>query len=235
MSYDLQNLPPALQNKPEEQKVAFLTAYEAAIQKGRNSTEAEFAGMSAVKLLVRKNFSTRDKTFKKPPSHVPTLDVIKAIKEEEPVRKALLLPAFLQKHSLPEGVSRNVIAANFDTKGKLVIAFDTGETITTDALSVQEIIEQHISVNMRGGSGGTGGGGTAPAGNLLYNEYALSGTHFFLHKEEHGLEFITSFYIKDKHHKEVILEVHINHTGRIDIHSLIPMTDMTLHLTGITL
>lgn len=231
MNYDLQNLPPALQNKPEEQKVAFLTAYEAAIQKGRNSTEAEFAGMSAVKLLVRKNFSTRDKTFKKTPSHVPTLDVIKAIKEEEPVRKALLLPAFLQKHSLPEGVSRNVIAANFDTKGKLVIAFDTGETITTDALSVQEIIEQHISVNMRGGSGG----GTNPSSNVFYNEYALSGTHFILNKQEHGLDNIISFYIKDKHHKEVILEVHINHTGRIDIHSLIPMTDMTLHLTGIKL
>lgn len=227
--------PDVAKNKPAEQVEACVLAANRTLDRGGTEEEAIFACVGAMKAVAKsatvnkQNLSVKE--ARKPPSHFPTAEMFKVLREEqkEEVKKALVLPAFLSKHSLPEGITRNVIAINFDKTGKLVVAFDTGEIITTDAVAIKEIFEQYVSISTGGSSGTT----PVPTGNVFYNQFALSGTHFILNKEEHGLDSIIAFYIKDKHHKEVILEVHINHTGRIDIHSLIPMTDMTLHLTGI--
>lgn len=145
--------PDVAKNKPAEQIEACVLAANRTLERGGTEEEAIFACVGAMKAVSKSVSKPVVKQEKKLPSHFPTAEMFKALREEqkEEVKKALVLPAFLSKHSLPEGVERNVIAINFDKVGKLVVAFDTGEIITTDAVAVKEIVEQHIGVSVEGG------------------------------------------------------------------------------------
>lgn len=154
------DMPSFAKHKTEkEQKLAVKVANETLAKTGDDSS-AIFAAIAAVKNLKKKTEKSVsvEKQERKLPSHIPTREMFNALKQEEQqeiVSKALVLPAFLRQHSLPEGVARNIRAMNFNKEGKLVVVFDTGEIITTDAVAIQEIIEQHIGVAIsREGSGG---------------------------------------------------------------------------------
>lgn len=229
--------PDVAKNKPADQIEACVLAANRTLERGGTDEEAIFACVGAMKAVAKKatvnkqNFSTKQE--RKLPSHIPSPEIIKqryeALEEEQKqdVKKAVLLPAFLAKHSLSEGVDRNILAMNFDSKGKLVVVFDTGEKIVTDAIAITDLIEQYITINSPTKEAGT------IAGNVKYLEYPLSGESFVIHKEEHGLESILGYYAKDKFHNEISLAVQVNHIGKITITSNLPMTDMTFHLSGI--
>lgn len=120
--------PDVAKNKPEDQIEACVLAANRTLNRGGTEEEAIFACVGAMKAVVKKSsHKPVQRQERKLPSHVPTVEMFKALREEqqqEVVKKALALPAFLSKHSLPEGVERNVIAINFDKVGKLVVAFD---------------------------------------------------------------------------------------------------------------
>lgn len=79
------------------------------------------------------------------PSHVPTKEVLEQARlSEQEIVEAVKLEPFLRKHQLPQGVERNLIAANFDDKDRLVLVFDTCERIITNPLDIKTLIETHV-------------------------------------------------------------------------------------------
>lgn len=256
MTLTLDNLPPSIQNKTKEQKEAFIKAFNKALDKGVTQDEAMFAGLASVKLASKsilnssnkKDFSTRKaNNFKTTPKHLQQLldvsevanrSVLQEEVETQEVETVLkqrikdtsILPIFLQKHSLNYGIDRNVVAMNFDTQGALVTVFDTGESIKTDAVAIQEYIQQTIGVfqNKKSDGGVT-------ASNVLYNTFDLSGFSKTITALDHGLSAITSYYVLNNNtNSEVMLSFEIdNVTKDITISGVIPLDDFTLHLTGI--
>lgn len=90
--------------------------------------------------IVKKHDLSRPK-----PSHVPSREFIeKALEEEPQLLQAVVVDYFMRQGSLPQGVDRNVIAADFNDYDQLVIQFDTGEKIKTKSIDIKQIIESHV-------------------------------------------------------------------------------------------
>lgn len=158
MPDNLESLPPSLRNKPEEQQQTYLRLYKAALSRGLTKEEAETSALLSTQAILKKTNVAKQREPVKIPSHVPTVEMVEALRKEsgqrlieEEINKQVSVPSQLGE-PLKQGIQRNVIAANFDNKGRLVILFDTGEKLTTRSVDIKEYVEQFISVNNSGSS-----------------------------------------------------------------------------------
>lgn len=240
MPWSLTNLPDVAKNKPEKQKEAFIAAANNALSRGLTEEEAIFAGIGAMRVVAKKNATVNKSSYSakeslKRPSHIPDPVLIKALQQQEAqeilkaeMDKLISIPSYLGK-SLPQGTQRNVIAANFDSKDRFVILFDTGEQLISRSMDIKQYIEQYVSIS----GSGNGGGSSAPSGDILYNEYPLSSFSTTVLATEHMLSSIISYYILNESGSEVILEVNIDSSKNITVSGLVALDNFTLHLTGI--
>lgn len=151
-----------LKNKSIELRQLFAKHANAALTKGRTLEEASYSGLSAVKLAERKQQAILKQ--QKPKAVVPehlqaVLDLLKAPQEplESPtsddstsgntnVASSRLNAAMMLKNALPADPNRSLIGADFDADGRLVLRFDTGETITTTEGNIREYIERIVTI-----------------------------------------------------------------------------------------
>lgn len=147
MQWSELNLPVSMQGKSREIKNIYIAAANKSFEKFQDEQAALFAASQAVSIEERKLANGKRKV--KPPS-VPlhlkaVLDASKKV--DEPTQKQnVIQQAFLPKNSLQVGVDRSLVSADFDNNGRLVLTFDTGETIVTTEVAVKEYIEQYVSV-----------------------------------------------------------------------------------------
>lgn len=190
-------LPAAIKGKPKAIQGVFVEAFNEALKKGRTEEEAFIAAYSAVRNAEGKKPAAKaNVTFKTPPSHVAAI-------LQQQVQKAQDKPSlspnpqnygirkeFLGKNALPVGVERNLINANFDTNSRLVLLFDTGETITTD--SVKQVIENYVTVGAVLGSSNV----TDPVSpaNIKHFDMQLSGTSVIIPFHDHKINEIIAMY-----------------------------------------
>lgn len=158
MSWSLTNLPDAAKNKPANQQEAFVTSANNALARGLTEEEAIFAGIGAMRIVAKKNATVNKVNYSakevvKRPSHIPDPVLIKALQQQEAqeilkaeMEKIVSVPSYLGK-SLPQGQQRNVIAANFDSKDRFVILFDTGEQLISRSMDIKQYVEQYVSVS----------------------------------------------------------------------------------------
>jgi hypothetical protein len=166
------NLPGVAQNKPEKQQEAFIAAANSALSRGLTEEEAIFAGIGAMRVVAKKNATVSKASYSakeplKRPSHIPDPALIKALQQQEAqeilkaeMNKIVSVPSYLGK-SLPQDKQRNVIAANFDSKDRYVILFDTGEQLISRSIDIKQYVEQYVSVTQKQ-DGGTGIAGDCP-------------------------------------------------------------------------
>jgi hypothetical protein len=152
------NLKQELQVKPLEYREAFVKAANAALSRGRTAEESEFAGNVAVRILEQSN-SKRDSVLlksqvqqQKPPSHL--IAVTKASELKKQATKAETLPS-------PSDRAKRITGVSFDAKGRLVVNFEDGSKIESNTLPVQEVIEQHITIQKKEESPVVGPGGVS--------------------------------------------------------------------------
>jgi len=239
MPWSMTNLPDVAKNKPEKQQEAFISSANNALERGLTEEEAIFAGIGAMRVVAKKNATVSKASYSakeplKRPSHIPDPVLIKAFQQQEAqeilkaeMDKLISVPSYLGK-SLPQGTQRNVIAANFDSQDRYVILFDTGEQLISRSMDIKQYVEQYVTI-----SGKSGGGSSAPSGDILYNEYPLSGFSTTVLSTEHLLSSITSYYILNQESDEVILDVKIDTNKNIIVSGLVALDNFTLHLTGI--
>lgn len=145
--YTTNNLSPDLQVKALKYRQAFVNAANAALEKGRPESDAEFAGRAAVanlETIDAKNASSelkKDVQSRQPPPHLAAILRAKQIKQEEQVVKA------------QEGLSPNLLDTPevteffFDEEGKLVMLLSNGKILKSKNRSpVVENVTQHITI-----------------------------------------------------------------------------------------
>lgn len=160
-----------LKNKSIELRQLFAKHANAALTKGRTLEEASYSGLSAVKLAERKQQELLKQ--QKPKAVVPehlqaVLDLLKNPPEQPTsddntlgntnVASSRLNAAMMLKIALPADPNRSLIGADFDADGRLVLRFDTGETITTTEGNIREYIERIVTIATPASSGGSTGG-----------------------------------------------------------------------------
>lgn len=151
-----------LKNKSIELRQLFAKHANAALTKGRTTEEASYSGLSAVKLAERKQAEVLKQ--QKPKAVVPehlqaVLDLLKNPQNasEQPtsddstsgntnVASSRLDVSMMLKNALPADPNRSLIGADFDVQGRLVLRFDTGETITTTEGNIREYIERIVTI-----------------------------------------------------------------------------------------
>lgn len=163
-----------LKNKSIELRQLFALHANAALAKGRTTEESDYSGLSAVKLAERKQQQLVKQNRPKAvvPEHLQAvLDLLKQPQNalEQPtsdlntsgntnVASDRLNVAMMLKNALPADPNRSLISADFDADGRLVLRFDTGETITTTEGNIREYIERIVTIATPSTTGGGGGG-----------------------------------------------------------------------------
>ena len=173
-----------LKNKSIELRQLFASHANAALAKGRTTEESDYSGLSAVKLAERKQQQLVKQNRPKAvvPEHLQAvLDLLNVTKgngnslkqPQEPlgsptsddstagntnVASDRLNVAMMLKNALPADPNRSLISADFDADGRLVLRFDTGETITTTEGNIREYIERIVTIATPSNTGGGGGG-----------------------------------------------------------------------------
>jgi len=145
MHWSESNLPVSMQGKSKELKNIYITTANKSFSKFQDEQAAVFAASQAVSIEERKILnSTKKAVAPVIPSHLKAiLDATKP-NLNEISKQTNIQQAFLPKNALQVGVLRSLIAADFDSTGKLILTFDTGEKIvTSEALSS---IEQNIAI-----------------------------------------------------------------------------------------
>jgi len=155
---------PALKDASLEERKAFSKVANAALLKGESEKDAIVAGLTAAK-----NAKAVQKA--KLPKHLQViLDIVEKAKEtpevepqepqqDAPERSVSSSNWFSSTIHTPEpfdatedvlkasmSQGRNLIGANFDTKGALILRFDNGDTIRTNEQVLKEYIEQYVTV-----------------------------------------------------------------------------------------
>jgi len=155
---------PALKDASLDERKAFSKVANAALLKGESEKDAIVAGLAAAK-----NAKAVQKA--KLPQHLQViLDIVDSarntplVEPQEPQQDApersvsssnwfsstIHTPETFDatedvlKASMSQG--RNLIGANFDTKGALILRFDNGDTIRTNEQVLKEYIEQYVTV-----------------------------------------------------------------------------------------
>lgn len=146
---------PAIRGKSLKTRQTFAETANAVLAKGRSDEEAITAGLSAVAKYERELMKTNHKVQPKPSHLQAILDIAKAAPKTKELLPAPLVtnqgisPEFLPKGQLPANVQRNITGINFNSKGQLVVTFDTGEKIETDSVDTLNV---HTTVAVGGPS-----------------------------------------------------------------------------------
>lgn len=145
MHWSESNLPVSMQGKSKELKNIYITTANKSFSKFQDEQAAVFAASQAVSIEERKILnSTKKSVAPVIPSHLKAiLDATKP-NLNEVNKQGVIQQAFLPKNALQVGLIRSLIAADFDTNGKLVLTFDTGEEIVTS--KALNNIEQNIAI-----------------------------------------------------------------------------------------
>lgn len=123
MKYSKTVLPLAVVNKSAEAKAVFLETYSSLISKGQTEEESAKQAIAAMQQSITKAANT-----------ISTQKL--AIKQE-----------FLGKNALTTEDTRNLVSADFDSKNRLVLIFDTGEKIVTKPIQIQEFLDQQVTIS----------------------------------------------------------------------------------------
>jgi hypothetical protein len=145
----------SLQNKPIELRQLFAKVANEALKKGQSEEEAIYAGLAAVKIKEKQKEKAdkAQKALTEPTKAIPqhlqaVLDLLNA--PERPTTDDSTLGntnvASVIKNALKPDPDRSLIAADFDSAGRLVLRFDTGETITTTEGNIREYIERIVTI-----------------------------------------------------------------------------------------
>lgn len=160
MLWTLDNPPDIAKGKSEEQVKACLAAIEKSLDRDPLDEEgALLSGLQAMRVAYKKTMpqkasKSQQESVKPKPTHVPTLKAKDDLSlPVEPLKPSMTIPLAFKGHSLPLGIDRNVVAANFDSADKLVILFDTGERITTKPFDIKQYIQSNVTVSQ--GEGGS--------------------------------------------------------------------------------
>lgn len=155
MPWSLSNPPSFVKNKPKDVQQAAIDAANAALKAGNTEEDAIFAGIAAMKRYQQTHRTVKKASdgFKQQlPSHLSAIlnkanqepsDESKGVSVKElPIKKE-----YLGENALPTDKNRNLVSAKFDTNNRLYLVFDTGETILTNAIKVQEgNVENYVSI-----------------------------------------------------------------------------------------
>lgn len=151
MPYSMQKLPPAVQNKSDKAKKAFLAAYNSAIDRGLSDDDSLFAGLAAA--TNAEKVSKASRTLSEPlkpklPSHLAAVLQKRAVEPSEPLAEApRIKQAFLGKNALTADPDRSLVSASWDANARLQLQFDDGQKIITEPVPVSEHIEQHVAIS----------------------------------------------------------------------------------------
>ncbi len=132
--YTTSNCPDSINNKPLEQRQLFVAVANENITKGRSIEEANLAGLLAVKQKYRPEKLTKRKI----PDHIALLTKAKESTVKSTDSNPKFHQAFLGKQALVPA-ERNLVSADFDSEGRLVLMFDTGEKITTKPAPAEQV------------------------------------------------------------------------------------------------
>lgn len=145
--YTTSNLKPELLKKALKYRQAFVDAANAALQKGRSQSDAEFVGLAAVARLETidaKNASKaieKDVASRKPPPHL-----------EAVLRAREIIKAESKPDTLPMQPGVQIKGVRFTPQGKLVVLFDDGtEKVSDNEVPVDSIINQYVTVQAPSG------------------------------------------------------------------------------------
>lgn len=149
MQWSADDTIPAIQSKSLELRELFAKVANASLDKGFSKEESIFAGSGAVKIHERKNALVKAKVPKLP-SHVESLRSYVAPPEVVNKPKDFVRNAIIGKSELPSNQVRTLIKADFNQMNQLVLTFDTGEKITTNAPDISQHIDQYLTVTNKG-------------------------------------------------------------------------------------
>ena len=136
---------PSMRNRSSKARKAFAEVANAALERGLTEEEAIFAGIAAADRADGKTPVKRiHKVQPKIPLHLKAVLELQKNQQEE---KQAIHRAFLPKNSLSTNQDRNVISAEWGSRGELILVFDTGERLVTSPVPVSENIEQYISIS----------------------------------------------------------------------------------------
>lgn len=226
MPWSLTNLPDVAKNKPINQQEAFISSANNALARGLTEEEAIFAGIGAMRVVAKKNATVNKANYStkevvKRPSHIPDPVLIKALQQQEAqeilkaeMEKIVSVPSYLGK-SLPQGQQRNVIAANFDSKDRFVILFDTGEQLISRSMDIKQYVEQYVSVS-------TGSKDIVPGNYVTYTKH-LTGFSVVVAQAEHGVAVVNPVTVRNSAGKEVEVSVEIDTAQTVTITSNISL------------
>lgn len=135
MVWTADNTIPEMKGKPLKLRELFAKAANTALSKGMNEEEATFAGTKAVRIEENKNAPAKV-TAPKVPSHLQVLKDIANKKTEvvQPIEKVV-------------GPTANVISADIDKTGHLVLVMADGTRVTTKSPIPKETISQNVTVS----------------------------------------------------------------------------------------
>ncbi len=173
MPWSASSVPNSVKNKSLHLRSIFAKVANAALDKGQTEEEATFAGLAAVNLEEKKNKPKEvKKEAQKLPSHIQA--ILDAKKAQGRPLEGSTSDYFNQgnthvakaSENASEGDlegSRDIVDAEFNKKGQLVLKFSDGSRITTDESAIKEYIEQHVVVTA---------GLTNPVDFIDFNEQA---------------------------------------------------------------
>ena len=151
---------PSLQGKSREIRLLFAETANAALAKGRTLDEATFQGLAVVKQKEQQSI----KKYVKPsvPSH---LQAILDLKNRPQASQNGSGEFEIEKASEDnQAVSKEVVGAEFDAKGRLTLKFADGKSITSNVAPITAVETNVIVVGDGGtntivsGDGGVDGG-----------------------------------------------------------------------------
>jgi uncharacterized protein YdaT len=151
MPWTIDNPPSAIKNKSKAGIEAGVKAGNAALERGLSEQDAIFAAIAACANYEKKHIqaSIAKKAKVNVPLHIKLIkeaakqrsEVALVKTETQPEQKQLtkIHQAFLGKNALTTDKQRNIVSADFDQEGRLVLMFDTGEKITTNPAPSEQV------------------------------------------------------------------------------------------------
>lgn len=145
-------------SKPLELREAFVKAANQALERGRSLSEQEFAGITAMRVVEKSRIEKsavelrKQVEAQKPPSHVSA--ITKAVELKKQQAKPETLPS-------PSDKTKAITGVTFDSQGRLVVLFDDGTRLQSNQLPIQEVVEQHITIQQKQETTPVGPGGVS--------------------------------------------------------------------------
>lgn len=126
---------PAVEGKSLKLRELFAKVANAALNKGQTEEEAIFAGLGAIKIEEKKH-EVKKVTAPKVPAHLQILKDLVNKQVEEPIEKV----------KEPSKPTTNVISADINATGHLVLNMSDGTRVTTKSPIPKEVVTQNVSI-----------------------------------------------------------------------------------------